>query len=156
MPASRHMIGLWCLLGAVILAALAVWLAPWGLLLVWLAASMAIVAGGYLGLGTAVFVKRRGRIHPAARLLHGPYLASLSLWRMARHEGSAHDCVAPGIRLGRMVSSNHARRLIDQGVRSALDLTCEHSEAGPLLAIVYVVSESGKSGALGQVTDSAF
>ena len=44
--------------GAIGLAAVAVWLAPWGLLALWPALALAVMAVAYLGPGPRVFRKR--------------------------------------------------------------------------------------------------
>jgi hypothetical protein len=137
MRSPGYQIGLWYGAGALVLAAPAISLAPWGLLIAWPAMSLAIVSAGYLGFGPGVFGKRDGRLHPLARALLGPYLLPLSLWRVHRQEGNPDDHVASGVRLGRLITPRRARSLIAEGVTSVLDLTCEHAEVGPFLSIDY-------------------
>lgn len=114
--------------------ALGLWLAPWGLVLLWPAVSLAILSAGYLGGGPRVFGKAHGRLHPVGRLLLGPYLGPLALWRIKDRILDARDHqIAPGLRLGRLVTRAEARALIDGGVTAVLDMTCEHAETKPLL-----------------------
>src|SRR6185312_15246620 len=64
-----------CLLGA--------WaLQPLGLVLIWPAISLGVVAAAYLGLGPSIFRKTDGCIPRHVRLLLGPYL--LGAWLSAR------------------------------------------------------------------------
>jgi protein-tyrosine phosphatase len=124
--------------GAMLFLALAVWLAPEGLLLGWPAISLAIVAGGYLGLGPGVFRKKNGQLDLTVRLLLGPYLLGLYIRRLTEWpRGYTDDQIMPGLRLGRTVNHAEAVILIESGVTSVLDLTCEHNEAEPLRRLDY-------------------
>jgi protein-tyrosine phosphatase len=124
--------------GALLFLALAVWLAPEGLILVWPGMSLSIVGGGYLGLGPGVFCKKNGRLILTARLLLGPYLLGLYLRRLTEWpRGYTDDQIMPGLRLGRTVNHAEALILIESGITSVLDLTCEHNEAEPLRSLDY-------------------
>ncbi|MHC5113858.1 MAG: phosphatase domain-containing putative toxin [Planctomycetota bacterium] len=120
-------------MGAVFLCAGAMWLAPWGLLLLWPAAGLGLVAAGYLGAGARVFGKRDGRVGIVPRIVMAPYLLALALWRGLERRSTRRDVlVAPGIRLGRLVTRRESEALLADGVTAVLDLTCEHDETGPL------------------------
>ncbi len=135
---SRMTVGLLYSGGALVLTGLALWLAPPGLVLAWPGVSLAIVAGGYFGRGPAVFRKTDGRLDLSARLILGPYLLALWLWRRMQWDRRYTDNqVVPMLRLGRAVSRLEALALIDSGVMAVMDLTCEHNEAKPLLSLDY-------------------
>ena len=122
-------IGLWYGVGGLALAAVGGWRAPWGLVLLWPALSLLLVATGYLATWPGVFGKRNGRLSAAARVALGPYLWSHWIWRQKDWQFSEpfHQ-IMPGLRLGRMLSNREAQQQIDTGVTAVLDLTCEHDE----------------------------
>lgn len=135
---SKHRkIGCCYAAGVLVLAGLAVLLAPWGLILAWPALSLAVAAAAYLGLGPMVFGKRGGRVHPLMLALLGPYLVSLAAWHRQRHAAHPADPVTSRLLVGRRVSPSGADQLIEQGVTAVLDLTCEYSEAAPFLRLEY-------------------
>ena len=130
---------MWYALGALMCAAVAAWFRPWGLLLAWPGLALALVTAAYLGLGPAIFLKRNGRIALPARVVLGPYLLGLWLSRcyFARQR-PAYERVAPGVIRGRHLSTAEARSLIqNEAITAVLDLTAEHSEAGPLRQLTY-------------------
>src|SRR5689334_3486247 len=49
---------------AIALAVIGYALRPWGLILIWPAASLSVIAAAYLWFGPYVFHKRGGRLHP--------------------------------------------------------------------------------------------
>jgi protein-tyrosine phosphatase len=122
-------IGLYYLIGAIILvvAALAFW--PWGVLLFWPAISLCLVASAYLGRGPIVFHKTKGRLPWSTRFVIGPclvgqYLSLLHYRRKCRF----WDEVTPRVWIGGKLGSSEARRAVQSGVTSVLDLTAEFGE----------------------------
>jgi hypothetical protein len=106
-------------------------LRPWGLLLVWPAASLAVIAAAYVWLGPHVFHKRDGRLHPITRVGMFPYL--LGGWLTFPHYRRTAPPwvdVTPRLVLGRRLNEAEARGQIERGVRAVLDLTAE-CEAPP-------------------------
>ncbi len=125
--------------GAVAVLALAIWLRPWGLWLVWPAAALALVTAGYCGLGPGVYAKHDGRLPLAARLMMWPVLLGQhgSLWYYKRR-ARRWDALAPGVWIGRTLNDAEAREAMAAGVTAVLDLTCEFSEAEPFLRLPYL------------------
>lgn len=123
---------------AVALLALAPVAWPWGVFFLWPAAGLGIVAAGYFGLGPGVFRKRDGRLPPSARFVLAPVLLGhyLSL-RYYRRQCRAWDEVAPGLLIGRTLTTAEAKAAIAQGVTAVLDLTAEFAEVAPLRATRY-------------------
>lgn len=113
-------------------------LRPWGLLLVWPAASLAVIAAAYLWFGPHVFHKRAGRLHPITRIGMFPYL--LGGWVTFPHyRRTAAPWVelTPKLILGRRLSQAEAREQIDRGVRAVLDLTAECEAPAAFRALAY-------------------
>ena len=82
----------------------------------------------YMGLGTRLFLKRRGRLHPVSIALFWPYLLlNWLVWHPLRLTGDAYVEVEPGLFLGR-------RLVASEGCPfgAVLDLTCEFNEPKPL------------------------
>jgi protein-tyrosine phosphatase len=110
------------------LAAVAVLLGDFGLLLLWPAVSCFVVAAAYAGVGPAVFGKRPdGRLAWWAVALLLPYLLlSAALWHLVRVFGKEPCCheVAPGVWLGRRPLPKELPPTVDLVV----DLTAEFAE----------------------------
>jgi len=132
-------IGVWYAIGAAILATAGIWLRPWGLALLWPAASATFVAGAYFGLYGHITRKEDGRLPLAARIVLGPWLAGqqVSLFYY-RRDAAAWNAVAPDIWIGRQLNDREAAGAVRAGVAAVLDLTGEFSEAGPFLALPYL------------------
>jgi protein-tyrosine phosphatase/1-acyl-sn-glycerol-3-phosphate acyltransferase/membrane-associated phospholipid phosphatase len=136
---GRHVrVAAYYLLGAaaVVVLAIATW--PWGALLVCPAISLTIVGSAYLGLGPAIFGKSNGRIRTTTRVILWPCLlgqwASLAYYR---RRCRPFDRVAPGVWIGRHLSSGEAIKAIEAGVTAVLDLSAEMSEAPPFRRLPY-------------------
>src|SRR5206468_4259744 len=112
---------------------------PWGLLLIWPAASMAIVAGAYFGVGPRIFRKTSGHLLSTSRIILGPCLLGqyVSLRYYAR-QCRKWDEIVPGVLIGRRLNHREAQAAICAGVTAVLDLTAEFSEAAPFLKIAYL------------------
>lgn len=126
------------------LAAVAVVILSWvvrpaGLLLLWPAGALGMVAAGYLGLGPGIYRKRAGRLPWVARWLLGPSLLGqhLSLRHYSRRCRPWNEA-APGVLIGRQLSDAEAARAVrEAGITAVLDLTAEFSEADPFLEATY-------------------
>jgi hypothetical protein len=101
--------GALCLALALLAGARGVSAALW---LAWPAASLALVAACYLGLGARGFaIDCRGRMHWAARWLFAPYRlgAAINAWAWTRRWPPANEIV-PGLWLGRLPAAAQWRR----------------------------------------------
>jgi len=132
-------VGSFYLLACLILAISALLLRPFGLILLWPAASLFLVGSGYFGLGAKVYYKQNGKIHPVARVLHAFTLLGHELSR--RHyarQCNPWDRLTPNLWIGRQLDTAEAHRLAGKGVTAVLDLTAEFSEPAPLLRLNYL------------------
>lgn len=135
----NYRVGAYYSTGAIIVTALALGGWPWTLLLLWPAASCAMAAAGYFGLGPGIYAKRGGRLGIGGRLAMAPVLFGHTLSLMHyRREGHAWDQVVPELIMGRILTDDEAGRLVQCGVTAVLDLTAEFSEAGPLRRLSYL------------------
>jgi protein phosphatase len=113
-------------------------LRPWGLLLIWPAASLAVIAAAYLWFGPHVFAKRGGRLHPVTRVGLFPYLAGGWLtFPHYRRTAPPWVDVTPKLVLGRRLNEAEAREQIERGVRAVLDLTGECEAPPAFRALAY-------------------
>jgi membrane-associated phospholipid phosphatase len=116
-------------LAALAFFALAYALRPWGWLLLWLTASMLLVALAYAGAGPRIFRKRQGRFSWAATVLLSPYLAGARISHALYRRSSDSCCqVTPHIILGGRLNRAKAQHLAAQGITAVLDLTPECRE----------------------------
>jgi Dual specificity phosphatase, catalytic domain/PAP2 superfamily len=111
---------------------------PWGILLLWPAIALGIVAIAYFRAGPIVFRKTEGTLPWSARLvlapcLVGQYLSLLYYRRQCR----SWDRVTPQIWIGGKLGRRSANKALCSGVASVLDLSAEFSEAKPLRKINY-------------------
>lgn len=115
-------------LSALLVTLLAILLRPWGLVLLWPATSLGIVAAGYFGTGPGIYRKRFGLLPLGARILMTPVL--LGQWWSWRHyakQSEAWDDVTERLWLGRVLKNDEADTALQRGVVAVLDLTCEFS-----------------------------
>lgn len=132
-------IGSYYAIGAALLVCLGAWFRPWGLLLLWPALSLAIVAGAYFGLYAAITRKQDGRLPPSARLVLMPWLIGQQLSLLHyRRQCRPWDEIVPNVRIGRRLDDREAAVAVAQGVTAVLDLTGELSEARPFLTREYL------------------
>jgi protein-tyrosine phosphatase len=111
---------------------------PWGVLLLWPAIALGIVAIAYLRVGPIVFHKIEGKLPWSTRFvlapcLLGQYLSLLYYRRQCR----SWDKVTPQIWIGSKLGRRFAKTALSAGVASALDLSAEFSEAKPFRKINY-------------------
>jgi dual specificity protein phosphatase-like protein/PAP2 superfamily protein len=120
----------------VLITGAALW--PWGVLLIWAAIALGIVAIAYFGVGPIVFHKTDGKLpwstwFVLAPCLVGQYLSLLYYRRQCR----SWDKVTPQIWIGGKLGSRAAKRAVCSGVVSVLDLSAELSETKPFRRINY-------------------
>jgi protein-tyrosine phosphatase/membrane-associated phospholipid phosphatase len=132
-------VGIYYAIGAGTIALVAVLLRPWGLLLMWPAASLAIVAGAYFGLGPAIYRKVQGRLPLSTRCVLGPVLAGqyVSLLYYER-QCRPYDQIVPSVWIGRKLNDAEAAEATRKGVTAVLDLTAEFDEVRPFLQLSYL------------------
>jgi protein-tyrosine phosphatase/membrane-associated phospholipid phosphatase len=111
---------------------------PWGVLLLWPAIAVAIVAIAYFRAGPIVFHKTEGTLPWSTRFvlapcLLGQYLSLLYYRRQCR----SWDKVTPQIWIGGKLGCRSANKALCSGVVSVLDLSAEFSEAKPFRKINY-------------------
>lgn len=125
--------------GAIGVVALAAMLRPWGIVLLWPAAALALVAAGHFGRGPAIFRKLNGALPWSARIVLWPCLLGHELSRLYyKRQCRPWDEVIPGVLIGRKLSDAEADEAIRSGVTAVLDLTSEFSEAKPFLHLRYL------------------
>jgi hypothetical protein len=124
--------------GAIALIVAAMVLHPSGLVLLWPAMSMGLIASAYVGVGTGVYRKLDGRLPWLSKLLLGPVLLGqrVSLAYYAR-QSPAWSAVTDLLWCGRKLSQREARQAVSEGVVAVLDLSGEFSEAEPFLNVAY-------------------
>jgi protein-tyrosine phosphatase len=125
-------------LGAATVLALAPALWPWGVFLLWPAAGLVIVAGGYFGLGPGIFRKSDGRLPLSSWFVFAPILIGQRLSLVYyRRRCRAWDELTPGVLIGRLLSEAEAAEAVKQGTTAVLDLTAEFPEAAAFRAATY-------------------
>ncbi len=131
-------IGIYYVAAAALILFAAWWFRPWGMLLLWPAAAMAIVAAAYFGQGPGVFRKKNGRLPFSTWLALAPYLLGqrASLWHY-RRQCRPWDAVLPNVWIGRRLNDAEAAEAIEKGVTTVVDLTADFNEAGPFLKVRY-------------------
>lgn len=132
-------IGFYYASGAGILVAIALITHPYGLLLLWPAASALVVAAAYFGFMPLVFQKRAGRLSWQSTFLFWPILLGhyWSLRRYAR-ECDPWNAMTDRVWIGRKLAAAEANRAIAGGVVAVVDLTSEFSETRPFLQLPYL------------------
>src|SRR5438445_10715925 len=131
-------IGLYYAAGAAIVLLMAAIFWPWGVLLLWPAIALGIVAIAYFGAGPVVFHKTQGTLpwstpFVLAPCLLGQYFSLLYYRSRCR----SWDEVTPQIWIGAKLGSRFANKALCSGVGAVLDLSAEFSEAKPFRKINY-------------------
>ncbi|HXR05004.1 MAG TPA: phosphatase PAP2/dual specificity phosphatase family protein [Verrucomicrobiae bacterium] len=131
-------IGIYYLAGALACFAAVLSWRPWTGILLWPAASLAIVATAYWWVGPAIYRKTNGRLPLSTRILLAPCL--FGQWLSLRHyrrQGDAWDQITPTVWIGAKLSEREAGEAKRQGVTAVLDLTCEFTENRIFLGLTY-------------------
>jgi protein-tyrosine phosphatase len=111
---------------------------PWGVLLLWPAIALGIVATAYFKAGPIVFHKGEGKLPWSTRFVLAPCLLGQYLSLLYyRSRCRSWDKVTPQIWIGGKLGCRSANKALCSGVVSVLDLTAEFSEAKPFRKINY-------------------
>ena len=125
--------------GSAVLGILAIALGSWFWLLVWPAASLALIAIAYVRGNSSVFRKSGGSLPISTRVVLGPYLCGAFVWLLIyRRHGEPFIEAAPGVYCGRLLTKREALSVRSMGVTGVLDLTAEHPETRAFLEIEYL------------------
>lgn len=124
--------------GAAVLLLMGAIFWPWGILLLWPAIALGIVAIAYCRAGPIVFHKTEGKLPWSTRFVLAPYLLGQYLSLLYyRSQCRSWDEVTPQIWIGRKLGFRSANKALCSGIASVLDLTAEFSEAKPFRKINY-------------------
>lgn len=132
-------VGFYYLVTALVFTCLAIILFPIGIILIWPALSVLVVAIGYFGMGPGIYGKKDGRIPVLSRIFHFFFFHGQELSR--RHYARncrAWDEIVPGLLIGRKLDDAEAKSLVSEGVVAVVDLTAEFEEAAPLRELHYL------------------
>jgi Dual specificity phosphatase, catalytic domain/PAP2 superfamily len=111
---------------------------PWGVLLLWPAIALGIVAIAYFRAGPIVFHKTEGKLPWSTRFVLGPCLVGQYLSLLYyRSQCRAWDKITPQIWIGGKLGCRAAKKALRSGIVSVLDLSAEFSEAKPFRNISY-------------------
>jgi len=111
---------------------------PWGVLLLWPAIALGIVAIAYIRAGPIVFRKTEGKLPWSTRFVLAPCLLGQYLSLLYyRNQCRSWDKVTPQIWIGGKLGCRSANKALCSGVVSVLDLSAEFSEAKPFRKINY-------------------
>ena len=101
---------------------------PWTFPLVWPAFACGVAAFAYSGWGPVMYRKHAGQLTRMTKLLFAPLLVGQWLsWRYYRGKTPGVSRITPQVWVSALPTSDDARKLIDAGVTSVLDLTAEFS-----------------------------
>lgn len=132
-------VGIYYLIGAIVITTASRFFGLWGLLLFWPVLSLIIVATAYFGLGPGLYRKTNGRLPLSTRFALGPCLfgqyISLCYYR---RQCQPWNEVVPGVWIGRKLDYAEAAEAIRKGVTAVLDVTAEFNEARPFLNVKYL------------------
>jgi Dual specificity phosphatase, catalytic domain/PAP2 superfamily len=131
-------IGSYYAAGAAVLLTISGIFWPWGVLLLWPAIALGIVAIAYFRAGPMVFRKTEGKLPWSTRFVLAPcllghYLSLLYYRRQCR----SWDKVTSQIWIGGKLGCRSANKALCAGVVSVLDLSAEFSETKPFRTINY-------------------
>jgi len=131
-------IGLYYLAGAVVALLLSAIFWPWGVLLLWPASALGIVASAYFGAGPIIFHKTKGKLPWSTRFVLAPCLLGQYLSLLYyRSQCRCWDEVTQRIWIGGKLGACSAKKALCGGVTAVLDLSAEFSEAQPFRNINY-------------------
>jgi protein-tyrosine phosphatase len=135
---ANHRIGSYYAAGAAVFVLMGAIFWPWGVLLLWPAIALGIVAIAYFRAGPIVFHKAKGKLPWSARFVLAPCLLGQYLSLLYyRSQCRAWDKVTPKIWIGGKLGVRSAKEALSSGVVSVLDLSAEFSEAKPFRKINY-------------------
>jgi protein-tyrosine phosphatase len=131
-------VGSYYLIGAFVVASLAVLLWPWGAFLIWPTMSLGIAAVAYFRTSQATFRKQDGRLPWTTWWALGPILSGQEISRRYyRRHCCPWDELTPRVWIGGVLSEKEAAAAVRKGVTAVLDLTAEFSEAAPFRSLIY-------------------
>jgi protein-tyrosine phosphatase len=131
-------IGSYYAAGAAVLLIIGAIFWPWGVLLLWPAIALGIVAIAYFRAGPIVFRKTEGKLPWSTRFVLAPCLLCQYLSLLYyRSQCRWWDKVTPQIWIGGKLGCRSANKALCCGVVSVLDLSAEFSEAKPFRKINY-------------------
>jgi membrane-associated phospholipid phosphatase len=131
-------IGLYYAAGSAMVLLMAAIFWPWGVLLLWPAIALGIVAIAYFGAGPVVFHKTKGTLPWSTRFVLAPCLLGQYFSLLYyRSRCRSWDEVTPRIWIGGKLGPRLANEALCSGVASVLDLSAEFSEAKPFRKINY-------------------
>jgi protein-tyrosine phosphatase len=131
-------IGWYYAAGAAVLLVMGAIFWPWGVLLLWPAIALGIVAIAYFKAGPVVFHKTEGKLPWSTRFVLAPCLLGQYLSLLYyRSQCRSWDKVTPQIWIGGKLGRRSANKALCLGVVSVLDLSAEFSEATPFRKINY-------------------
>jgi protein phosphatase len=131
-------IGSYYAAGAAVLLIIGAIFWPWGVLLLWPAIALGIVAIAYFRAGPIVFRKTEGKLPWSTRFVLAPCLLCQYLSLLYyRSQCRSWDKVTPQIWIGGKLGCRSANKALCCGVVSVLDLSAEFSEAKPFRKINY-------------------
>jgi hypothetical protein len=131
-------IGSYYAAGAAVLLVIGAIFWPWGVLLLWPAIALGIVAMAYCREGPTVFHKTEGKLPLSTRFVLAPCLLGQYLSLLYyRSQCRSWDKVTPQIWIGGKLGSRSANKALCAGVVAVLDLSAEFSAAKPFRKIHY-------------------
>jgi hypothetical protein len=131
-------VGSYYAVGAVVTLLLSAIFWPSGVLLLWPAIALGIVAVAYFGAGPIVFRKTKGKLPWSTRFVLAPCLLGQYLSLLYyRSQCRSWDDVTPRIWIGGKLGARSANKILCVGVTAVLDLSAEFSEAKPFRKINY-------------------
>jgi hypothetical protein len=111
---------------------------PWGVLFLWPATALGIVASAYFGVGPIIFHKAEGKLPWSTRFVLAPCLLGQYLSLLYyRSQCRSWDEITPRLWIGGKLGVRSAKRAVSGGVIAVLDLSAEFSEANPLRNVIY-------------------
>lgn len=125
--------------GAIILIIIGWVYQPMGIVLLWPASAMILLALANLRFGPGIFRKRQGRLPWLTWIALWPILCGqyISLWWYAR-QSHPWNVIDHHVWLGRLLTAQEATQAVAQGIVAVIDLTGEFSESKPLRDIAYL------------------
>ena len=135
---AERRIGVFYAAGALVLLGGAIVFWPWGAVLLWPMTALAVVATAYFRNGPGIFRKANGVLPWSTCWALGPVLVGQHLSRIYyRSRCRAWDEVTPNVWIGSALRGREARRAVQAGVTSVLDLTAEFSAPPAFRALRY-------------------